>query len=239
MTKAREELVGSLFNYLNVEIWYMLEANLPSAGTYNVSVTLGGSSTNVIIAATSVAGAKQQAPESTRSKDCSGASSCQRFIATLSDNAWIFDIMGVSSSTSLTPDISQTERWDRSLAAGSTKLQEVAGSTPMVWSFGGTMAQAAIAVVAFAPHISDTTLTGVGAISSGEAFGSHTIAAFSGELLFPNTIASEEAFGTATLASVIELSVGPIDSDERVPLPFVFSHLLPEPTPVSPSLIPE
>ncbi|TDJ06650.1 MAG: hypothetical protein E2O71_08655, partial [Deltaproteobacteria bacterium] len=94
MTKAIDNIAGTSFDQ-NVEIWYMLEANLPVAGTYSVSITTTAA-VNINPGAISVTGALQQAVEATAFNDDgqSGASTIQTSLTTLTDNAWIFDCVG-------------------------------------------------------------------------------------------------------------------------------------------------
>lgn len=116
-------------------MWYMLEAQLPGPGTYDVSLTPGGTGRQGGLGVHYIHGAKQQAPEAIGGGTGSGASSWANSITTLTDGAWIVDVVG-SSDRSYTPGLGQTERFDvidggDASFVCSTKILATAGVTTM------------------------------------------------------------------------------------------------------------
>jgi hypothetical protein len=159
MTKAVDHAVGSAAD-MNVEMWYMLEANLPAVGTYSVFIdcpNLAGSS-NIDGGAISVTGAAQQAPEVTAFTDDgdSGASSIQTSITTLTNEAWIFECVGSGDPhTGFTAETGQTERFDvlggsSRLAAG-TEEKATAGLETQQWTTDSSSNRLSYVLAAFAP----------------------------------------------------------------------------------------
>ena len=139
MTKAIDH-AGSGASVMNCELWYMLDAGLPAAGTYNVEIiTVNGG--EVVGGATSVFGAAQQGPEATAVNDDgdAGDSSISTNITTLTDGAWIFEVVGSGDPhTGFTPDSGQTEHFDElggsNRGAGSTEPKTSAGLESQQWS---------------------------------------------------------------------------------------------------------
>ena len=123
LTKAVENFVG---DYQNTEIWYLLN---PPAGSANVAVTTNGDPGDINGGAISVFGAAQSGPEATSSQDdaVAGWTTIQTNITTLTDGAWVFDVIGSGEPRTFTPDAGQTERFDQEPAgsangaAGSTR----------------------------------------------------------------------------------------------------------------------
>jgi hypothetical protein len=107
LTKGVENAVGSA-TYLNTEIWYMLDAALPAAGTYDIVITTTAgdtTDTNINAGAISVTGAAQGVPEATAVNDDAeaGAATIQTGITTSTDGAWIFDSVGSGQPRNFTP----------------------------------------------------------------------------------------------------------------------------------------
>ncbi|TDJ09595.1 MAG: hypothetical protein E2O71_01970, partial [Deltaproteobacteria bacterium] len=166
MTKAIDNITGTSFDQ-NTEIWYMLDADIPPAGTYTVSVTVTGSD-NITAGAVSVTGAQQQPVEATAFNDDgqSGASSIQTNITTLTDGAWIFDCVGSGNAiTGFTPDAGQTERWDTvassSRGASSTEIKATAGLATLGWTVESASNRISHVLAAFAPAPIDSDGDGV------------------------------------------------------------------------------
>lgn len=157
MTKAIDRTVGSSYD-MNTEIWYMLEADLPAAGSYQLSIQASGAD-DITAVAISVTGAAQQGPEATAGSDDGegGAPSIQTQVTTLSDRAWIFDCVGSGNAISgFSPDAGQTERGDSAAAssrgAAGTEEKTTAGLETQGWTASGSNRISHV-VAAFAPTV--------------------------------------------------------------------------------------
>jgi hypothetical protein len=135
------------------ELWYLLEADLPSAGTYTVAVNTSGYAVKSV-GAVSFEGVAQQAPEATNTSTNVGPNSISTSITTLTDGAWVVDVVVDGNASAFTPDGGQTEQYDEvassSTGAASTKEMATAGATSMGWSAGSANRLAHV-VAAFAP----------------------------------------------------------------------------------------
>ena len=139
------------------DLWYLLEADLPPAGTYNVRVTTSGYAVKSV-GAISLAGVAQQAPEDSNTKTNVGPEYISTSITTLTDGAWVVDVVECGNASAFTPDGGQTERYEEagssSEGAGSTKEMATAGSTSMGWTSASANRLAHV-VAAFAPAPAD------------------------------------------------------------------------------------
>jgi prepilin-type N-terminal cleavage/methylation domain-containing protein len=154
LTKAVDHYVG----IQNTEIWYLLEAGLPAAGSYTLQVTIAGNPTSINAGAISVSGAAQSSPEATASNDDgqSGSSTIQTNITTVTNGALVFDCVGSGNAISgFTADAGQTERFDvvgnSSAAAGSTELVATAGSATLGWTADSASNRLSHVLAAFGP----------------------------------------------------------------------------------------
>jgi hypothetical protein len=146
LTKGVENAVGSA-TYLNTEIWYMLDAALPAAGTYDIVITTTAgdtTDTNINAGAISVTGAAQGVPEATAVNDDAeaGAATIQTGITTSTDGAWIFDSVGSGQPRNFTPFDGRTEFFDimgaSSGGAGTYEEKATAGLETQRWDVDGT-----------------------------------------------------------------------------------------------------
>ncbi len=156
MTLATDRVTGTSFG-MHTYMWYMLEADLPAAGTYSVSLTAGNAD-NITSGAVSVTNVAQQPPEVTGSSadDQAGDDVIQTGVTTLTDGAWLFDCVGSGNAVSgYTPDGGQIERWDvaasSSRGAGSTAEQPSAGAITLGWTAESSSNRIAHVVAGFAP----------------------------------------------------------------------------------------
>jgi hypothetical protein len=151
----------STISQMQTEIWYMLDASLPAAGTYPVFIEcpdMSGSS-NIAAGAISVSGAKQQGAEATavNDDDGNGDSAISTGITTVTDGAWIFECIGSGDPISgFTAETGQTERFDElggsSRCAGSTEEKATAGLETQDWSTDSSSNRLSHVLAAFAPE---------------------------------------------------------------------------------------
>lgn len=156
---------------MNVEVWYMLEASLPAAGSYTVTVTTTGTTDNRIGGSYSIADMKQGGPEATNTQTSNtGPATMNTAVTTLTDEALVFDAIGSGALGTgfVTNQTGQSEFYDTSVGsstgAGSTKTVATAGSTTMGWTVTGA-SQTAHVVVAFPPSDTPTPATNLTATS--------------------------------------------------------------------------
>ncbi len=128
---------------LMTEMFYMLEADLPAGGAYDVVVNLDAKAEDITAGAVSLTGVKQQAPEASASFSLNGSvpTTITNSITTVSDNAWIVDIISTGNQATVyapDPATGNVQRWNiaavSSLSAGSTKAAGAAGETAMGWT---------------------------------------------------------------------------------------------------------
>jgi prepilin-type N-terminal cleavage/methylation domain-containing protein len=175
LTKAVENFVG---DYQNTEIWYLLN---PPEGSANVEVTTNGDPGDINGGAISVFGADQSGPEATNSKDdgVAGWTTIQTNITTLTDGAWVFDVVGSGEPRTFTADAGQTERFDQTGgsdgAAGSTEQVSTAGTATLGWTVDGTSNRLSHVLAAFAPAADSSPLQTVGLTLSSEQGGTVTM----------------------------------------------------------------
>ncbi len=127
---------------IQTQLFYLLNASLPAAGTFTVAVTFQGAVDGIAAGAVSFAGVSQAAPQPAATHvDTSGADTISTSITATTSNAWIVDVVGSGNSGSFTPGSGQTERWDIAASvmtgATSTKALTAAGATTLSWSHSG------------------------------------------------------------------------------------------------------
>jgi len=143
LVEGSSETVSSVGYYMKTELYYLLDANLPSLpGDYNVTVTYNGNVGKRCGGAISLANVKQGDREAVATSSNVGEDTISTNITTQTDNAWVVDVVGCGNSGSfLTITSGMTERFDvnsdSSAAAGSTKLVESAQETTMSWTHTG------------------------------------------------------------------------------------------------------
>jgi hypothetical protein len=146
---------------IQTQLFYLLNAGLPAAGTYTVNVTFQGPVDGISAGAVSLAGVRQGAPEQVAIKvDTSGADSISTGITVATAGAWVVDVVGSGNSGSFTASSGQTERNDLAASgmtgAGSTKAVAAAGSTTLGWAHSGAN-RLAHSLASFAPSTGGTT----------------------------------------------------------------------------------
>lgn len=127
------------------QIYYLLDASLPSAGTYNAVATISSPGAGTVGGVTSYFGVKQQAPEVTNTGSAT-STAISTAIVTLTSNALIVDSVYGSEITSFTPSgAGQSERWDTQAVSGSMSgagseiFTTTAGSYTLSWTAGTTV----------------------------------------------------------------------------------------------------
>jgi hypothetical protein len=163
------------------DIWWMNETNLPAAGSYQISASTVGAVTEIDCIATSVSGAAQTLAEATASNDDgqSGAGSINTDITTLTNGAWVFDLVGSGNAITFTPDSPQIERGDitggTSGAAMSTEFVASAGLVNLGWTADSASNRLVHVLAAWAPAPVPAGGNDTVWKDFGFAFGSNTI----------------------------------------------------------------
>jgi len=118
------------------DLYYILENNLPSPGTYNVYVKRAGSCNESGGGAISLFNIAQQQPEAVAANTAIAQSSISTNITTLTDNAWLVDVVGCGARGEFWPSSGDAlRRWVREGGYG-TPGSSSAGSTVPVASAG-------------------------------------------------------------------------------------------------------
>lgn len=138
------------------ELWYALETNLPSAGSYNVEVNVSASVSYLLAGAISLDGVAQQGPEDQNTRTVTGTDNISTSITTVTNGAWIVDSVHCGEAGSYTANSGQAERYEpgstSSTHAASTLPMAIAGSTSISWTHSDWNANRQTHVVAaFAP----------------------------------------------------------------------------------------
>jgi hypothetical protein len=164
LTRA-ESHVNTSGYAMHVSIWYLLESDLPVAGTYTVQVNLTRNVANIIGGGVSLYNVKQAAPEATAEQANDTALSSPYYfetgITTLTDGAWVVDAVGSGNGGNIfnTLNSGQLLRWGPTdggscTGAASTRPIATAGATSMKWELLNTNRQVHV-LAAFAPAPSD------------------------------------------------------------------------------------
>ena len=133
-----------------VEFWYMLEADLPAAGTYTVAATIAGSATTFVHGASSWTGVHQTTPFGTIVTN-TGSNSTPTVTVGSATGEIVHDFVASKDASGLTVDGSQDQRWNL-LAGGQADVHgggsSEAGDTNVVmsWSSPGAVEWAIIGV---------------------------------------------------------------------------------------------
>jgi pectate lyase len=211
---------------LRTELFYLLEAALPPAGTYEVAVELERTVSEIGGGSSSLSGLAQAAPEAVAVNTSSrNARAVTTTLTTITSRAWIVDAAGTDEDNALTPGADQTLRYSvtgRAAAiAGSAARATAAGPRNLTWSVSkGRIAHVA---AAFAPLRFPVTLQsdGHGSISpasglysDGETLELHAIAdagyalaAWSGDVTGTTNPASLLVDGPKTVTATFDLAV--------------------------------
>jgi archaellum component FlaF (FlaF/FlaG flagellin family) len=194
LTNIRSDQVSS--DNRRSELWYLVN---PPSGTADVVVTVGAVE-SVIIAAMSFNDVHQSSPINTHNGnfDATATTHPSVSLTTTVADALIVDVVATKDGP-MTPDTSQTERWElvqaNVVGSGSTKQTTTAGAYTMSWTNNGGLDQWAMSAVALRP--SDPLCGPSGSFQTN----GWTIKSISADYVDPNIInTNEEASICAKLA---------------------------------------
>jgi lysophospholipase L1-like esterase len=154
--------------YVKAELYYLLEANLPSSGSHTVTVTYQNGVDKIIAGAVSLANTDQHSPEAVAVNSNTGTA-ISTDITPLTNGAWVVDIAGSSNYGILSTNAEDMMlRWSEatgsSAAAGGTRMLMSAQQTTMGWSCtsAGTIVHSLAAISPTKCLISGDVLDGKG-----------------------------------------------------------------------------
>ncbi len=147
-------------NVIRSQQFYMLDSNLPSAGTYLIDVVFDGQIIDGCGGGVSMKNVSQQQPQVVvTNTESSGVDSINTILTTQIGYSWLVDtVVATAMSGSFEPnDPCMAEYWNKDLfltsAAGSTKLVSYVGDTKASWIHSTGSARMAHSVAVFAPII--------------------------------------------------------------------------------------
>jgi hypothetical protein len=141
---------------VRVELW---QGVAPAVGTANIVVTLSASA-RFVGGAVSFTGVDQTTPVDVSSFASGSSTAPSVSVTTVSNNAWVVDVLATRLNPTALVGAGQTSRWNAStgggpngvLGAGSTEGPKTpAGGVTMSWSLGATSQDWAIGAVALKP----------------------------------------------------------------------------------------
>jgi pectate lyase len=152
---ANSEVHGGGTGIIETELFFVLDGNLPSSGSFPVTVTFQSGVTGAAAGSVSLFGVNQSAPEAVATNvDTSGADTISTAITTHTAGAWVLDVVGSGTSGQFTPGSGQVERWDIAAStmtgASDTKTVATAGSTTVTETHSGAN-RLAHSLASFAP----------------------------------------------------------------------------------------
>ncbi len=130
---------GGTSGMVQSQLFYLLESELPTAGTYPVVVTLQGPVGGIAAGGVSLIGVSQGPPEAVATnKNTSGANLLSTSITTLTNNAWVVDVLEDGDVAVLTANSGQTIAWQAEAPVGtagsSTAAEPNAGAVTIGWT---------------------------------------------------------------------------------------------------------
>ena len=149
------EVHGGGTGIIETQLFFVLNGNLPSSGSFPITVTFQSGVTGAAAGSVSLFGVNQSAPEAVATHvDTSGADSISTVITTHTAGAWVLDVVGSGTSGQFTPGSGQVEHWDVAAStmtgASSTKTVATAGSTTVTETHSGAN-RLAHSLTSFAP----------------------------------------------------------------------------------------
>jgi alpha-tubulin suppressor-like RCC1 family protein len=145
--------VGSL-----ATIWYMPEASLPVAGSYNIVVTIDAALDRGIVAGgISLNNVEQIEPFSFASNSSTSATYLQKGFDTIKDGDWVIDVISGGNNQSLTADAGQTRQWDVGGGAtmrGAASVRQVNRINTVFngWTIASAATSMAVDMVSVSPY---------------------------------------------------------------------------------------
>ncbi|MCJ7655829.1 MAG: GDSL-type esterase/lipase family protein, partial [Dehalococcoidia bacterium] len=100
MIEGSSQLVYSPSAYTRTELYYLLDSNLPSSGSYMVEVTYSGSISKRCGGAISLANVEQGVREAIATNSNVGQDTISTNITTQTNNAWVVDVVGCGNTGS-------------------------------------------------------------------------------------------------------------------------------------------
>ena len=148
---------GGTSGMVQTQLFYLLESELPAAGTYSIQVNLAGSIAGISAGAVSLVGVSQGPPEAVATnKVTSGADLISTPITTLTNNAWVVDLVEDGDVATLTANSGQTLAWQAEAKLGtggsSTEAVPTAGQVTLGWA--GSANRLAQSLASFPPATS-------------------------------------------------------------------------------------
>jgi MSHA biogenesis protein MshQ len=186
-----------------VELWY-----LDIAFVGNIQVTMTGTVNEINAGAISITGGATGAPEATATNTNTGVATITTPITTLTNNAWLIDVVGSGNGGSYTPGAGQTERWDTSAASGtgasSTKLVATAGLDSMAQTHSTTSNRTAHAIMAVAPAttIALDTTSSANILTSNTLSWTHTVLGSDAKLVVAIAVENGTCSGNEVVTGV-------------------------------------
>jgi polygalacturonase len=155
-------IYGGTSGMVQTQLFYLLEPELPAAGTYTIQVNLAGSIAGISAGAVSLFGVNPGPPEAVAtSKATTGVNLISTTITTLTNNAWVVDLVEDGDTAVLTANSGQTIAWQGEAKLGtggsSTEAVPTAGAVTLGWS--GTANRLTQSLAAFPPSTGATPVT--------------------------------------------------------------------------------
>ena len=147
-------IYGGTSGMVQTQLFYLLESELPAAGTYTIQVNLAGSIAGISAGAVSLIGVSQGPPEAVATnRNTSGADLISTSITTLTNNAWVVDVVEDGDTAVLTANTGQTLAWqaEAKLGTGGSSTEAVATAGPVTIGWAGSANRLAQSLAAFPP----------------------------------------------------------------------------------------
>jgi len=170
---------GGTSGMVQTQLFYLTEAELPAAGTYTVQVNLVGAIGGFQAGAISLIGVNQGPPEAVvAARDTTGADKIDTPITTLTNNAWVIDVVEDNDLTGLIVDgTAQTVAWTQSstgIGTGASGTEAVANAGTVTLGWAGSASRLAHSLAAFPPvgtvvpptYTLTTSVTGGGTVAT-------------------------------------------------------------------------
>ncbi|MHC4396547.1 MAG: hypothetical protein ACYS1A_12920 [Planctomycetota bacterium] len=123
---------------MKTELFYLLESDLPSSGSYTILATYSGEVTRICAGGISLANVTQQTAEAVDTNSIISGRDISTDITTQTDGAWVVDVVGSSNVGVFTATgTDMAEQFNisslASAGAGSTRSVPSAGTVTMSW----------------------------------------------------------------------------------------------------------